>query len=479
MKTLQNKLWISGVVTCLALFSSLNAEAEEVVRFDDVMRSVEQHHPAIHAASARVARAEAKTLEADGIYDPKLLLEAKITTGAYYELRRFDSEIRQFTPLWGAEVYGGYRNALGVNSGEYYPTYYSDQTLAGGQLRAGIDVPLWRGGPTDARRTRVTQSEFLLDAANHEKSSIELKLRIEAASAYFAWHAAAQRLALTESVLQLAKKRQGFLVTQLNLGAVSEFEVQENYRMVVEREDRFIADRRQLEAAAIQLSLYLRKSSGEPLVAHREVAPPLLDNGFDLSSHVEPRVMNKIIACHPSIRKKMAELDSYRAEAKLADSLVAPDIKLNAQIASNQGDPTRNETLVGTVFTAGVKLEMPLLLRSDRGKAEAARASILEMEAELRWIRERIQSDLRDALSKLKAAEERYFKTAELAKTAEALAETERKRFLAGGGQLFVVNGREIAAADAELKRIDAAASWQASKAAWGLYQKIACTSPN
>ena len=71
-------------------------------------------------------------------------------TGAYYDLRSADVELRQPTTLWGSEIYVGYRVGLGVN--ERWPTYRDDQTLSGGEVRAGIEVPIWRGGLTDPER---------------------------------------------------------------------------------------------------------------------------------------------------------------------------------------------------------------------------------------------------------------------------------------------------------------------------------------
>ena len=121
------------------------------ISLHEVLASAAEHHPRVRAALAGERAAESELLAARGAFDPQLDVIGKLRTGAYYELRRLDAEIRQPTPLWGAEVYAGYRLGLGVYE-DHYPSYYSDETLDQGEVRAGVRIPLWRDGRLDSRR---------------------------------------------------------------------------------------------------------------------------------------------------------------------------------------------------------------------------------------------------------------------------------------------------------------------------------------
>ena len=123
----------------------------------EVIASTDRHHPRVQAAMMREEVAEAELMAARGGFDPYLSAYGALTTGGYYELRRLDVELRQPTPIWGAEVYAGYRIGRELSDNPY-PTYYDDQTLSEGELRAGILVPLWQNGPLDARRAARVRS---------------------------------------------------------------------------------------------------------------------------------------------------------------------------------------------------------------------------------------------------------------------------------------------------------------------------------
>ena len=131
------------VLSALTPTLALAGEARErPLGFEEVLQSVRAHDPRIRQAVAQLRKAESKTTSARGAFDPRLEGDGKILTGAYYDLRQADVELRQPTTLWGSEIFVGYRVGLGVN--ERWPTYRDDQTLSGGEVRAGIEVPIWR-----------------------------------------------------------------------------------------------------------------------------------------------------------------------------------------------------------------------------------------------------------------------------------------------------------------------------------------------
>ncbi|MFA9471510.1 MAG: hypothetical protein ACERNK_13135, partial [Deltaproteobacteria bacterium] len=109
---------LGSLTPMLALASE---ERGRPLHFDEVLQSVNAHDPRIRQAVAQLRKAESKTTAARGAFDPRLEGDGKILTGAYYDLRQADVELRQPTTLWGSEIFVGYRVGLGVN--ERWPTY--------------------------------------------------------------------------------------------------------------------------------------------------------------------------------------------------------------------------------------------------------------------------------------------------------------------------------------------------------------------
>jgi cobalt-zinc-cadmium efflux system outer membrane protein len=186
--------------------------------FDEVLQSVNAHDPRIRQAAERVRKAEGNTSAARGAFDPRLEGDGKLLTGAYYDLRSADAELRQPTTLWGSEIYVGYRVGRGVN--ERWPTYRDDQTLSGGEVRAGIEVPIWRGGLIDPERAARARAVDLEEAADQDLSVTKLDLELAAARAYWSWVSAGQNRRVAQDLLDLAEQRDAQLRRRLQAGSI-------------------------------------------------------------------------------------------------------------------------------------------------------------------------------------------------------------------------------------------------------------------
>lgn len=439
---------------------------------DDVLASVRDHHPRIAQSLAGVDAAEAAQLRARGGFDPVLSAAGAMTTNGYYELRRGDVELRQPTPLWGAEFYSGYRIGRGLE--DRYPTYYSDQTLLYGEVRAGVRVPLWRDRSIDAARAELKRTQEGLRAAESQLANTELEMSIEGARAYWQWVAAGQRAAIARDLLRLAEERDLQLQRRAESGAVASFDVVDNRRMVLERTDLLISAQRALEQAAFRLSLFLRDNSGRSVLPARErvpeQAPELPPPGVDGEG-----VVARVLACHPAITRTRAELAALRIDRELADNRVAPELNARAQVSRDLGPVGSDLTLPGTIFDAGVTFSIPLLLRSARGQEGIAEARMREKQQELTWLEDRTRADLLDAASRLRAAVERAQAIRDLVGVSEQLAAGERRRFDLGEGQLLFVNLREQSAADAGMRYADLAAAARLAEYEWRQVSGVDC----
>ena len=117
------------------------------------------------------------------------------------------------------------------------------------------------------------------------------------------------------------------------------------------------------------------------------------------------------------------------------------------------GSPTRSPF----ELTFGLYLDVPLLFRLQRGRAEAAEATLARARAMQRAQQERIAADVLDAQNAEHAAMARFAALETEQVLALRIAELERVRFDHGESTILTVNLRETAGLEAQSRAIDAA----------------------
>lgn len=440
----------------------------------EVLASVERHHPDLAVARQQLAGASGDQLAADGGFDLQLRAQAAVTPIGYYDWGRVDVLLEQPTPLWGATFFGGWRLGRGNEIQWYYGNY---ETLGAGELRAGVRVPLWQDGPIDSRRATLWRAQQGVTAAEGNLGAQTLSLRLAGTAAYVSWVAAGQRYAIVSGLLALAEERDGQLRERVRRGAIPGFEVLENRRVILSRRRQLVTARRALEQTAIALSMFLRDDDGQPRVVSPDRMPAMTS-----PSAAPPPAADEAVDIAWSRRPELVRFDAIREQARisleLAENRFAPRVDLTVQVSRDLGDYSSNQgttssgrqtnfgsqdTLEPTVVEGSLLVAMPLQFRAARGGIARARANLAAVDEQRRLMRDRISVQVRDALSALAAAEEGAELARQSADVAQAVAVGERRRFDLGRTQLFIVNLREQAAAQAEADAVNArAAVWVA-----------------
>lgn len=433
----------------LFVLLALSAQLEGPLLLEDVHQSVEAFHPKIAGAEQGLRKAEADLLAAEGGFDTQLKSRAGQVWGNY-PTSRLDAWVEQPTPLWGASFFGGYRLGLGD-----FATY--DGKLATrdwGELRAGIALPVWKDGPIDRRRANIAQAEVGTTQAGRAVDLRRLDLLREASFLYWEWVAAGERLGIAQALLAIAEERNRQLIERAKRGDVPDVERTDNLRTVFDRRAKVVSARRKLEQAAIKLSLYLRGTSGDPLIAEEEQLPGGLPPPDDGARPVPALLFDAALARRPELDVLKAERQRAKVETDLAWNQVAPSVDILLGVSQDLGPGS--ESLGKTDFEVGVLFDLPLLLRSARGKAEAAEATTRKIDADLRYAEDTVKAQVRDALSALEAARERVLLAQQQVETANVVEEAEKRRFELGDATILQVNLREQATADARLSEVDA-----------------------
>ncbi|MFO0665425.1 MAG: TolC family protein [Polyangiaceae bacterium] len=435
--------------------------ASAQLSLDDVVMSAEQAYPLLRAAELENKIAVADMKSAEGSFDLSWRTRGTITPVGYYESVRVESVVEKPTAIWGSSVFAGYK----LGTGKFAVYDGGRQTLEYGEVRAGVNVPLVRNGPTDRRRASLERAELGLDIAKLSVTEQRIQVRRSAAHRYWNWVAAGQRLRLAEELLRIVEGRDAGLATRVERGDLPRFERTDNARAVEQRKAQIALSRRGIEQAAIELGLFLRDEKGDP-------APPALDRmprNFPQVTQDEPddaAAIGTALAERPENRRLQLQWSQQHVERRYARNQLWPALDL--QLAGSQDigrEMVGRPDLSKPVFEASLLLDVPLQTRVMDGRAEAAEVSMRRLVEQQRFMTDRIRADVRDALSGVRRARERIDATRKEVALAEELEAAERTRFEQGDSHLLIVNLREQQTAEARLREVDALLDYFRSKA--------------
>lgn len=413
-----------------------------------------RHHPVLSIQEQNVREARGERLEALGAFDPALTGSASVIPRGPYEYGYGGVALEQPTPFWGSRWYVGWGGLWGRN-----PPYVGPVPLGeAGELRAGVLLPLWLNGPIDPARARIRGARFGITAAEQALRAQALILSGEAARAYWSWVAAGLRYRIARSLLELAEVRDDQVRRMVQAGALAEIDLLENRRSILLRERMVLDAQRLLEQRAIELSLYYRNGRGVPFVPTPAQVPAGMAELAGPTPDVDEGV-RLALERRPEFERYEALLERIAVDVELAESRFAPRVDATLDAALGLGD--RQERLPGTTRTrveGGVYVSIPLLFRGARGGIDRLEARAEALRAEALWLRERITAEVQNAHSALRVAIDRVTIARAGAQVATRVADAERRRLRLGETDLFVVNLREEAAAEAQAAEVDAEA---------------------
>jgi outer membrane protein TolC len=446
-------------VTAWLVLAPAHALAQPPLQPADLLGGLETFYPPLAAAQAELRAAEAARTAAEGAFDPAWRTRAAVLPTAQYPHQRIDTSLEQPTPFWGATLFGGWRRGQGA-----FASY--DGKLAtneGGEVRGGVSVPLWRNGAIDRRRADLARAEAAVEAAGAQLRTQRLEAARQAVGRYWDWVTAGQRVAVARRWLTLAQRRDADLGAAVRAGALPALERQENERAVQQRVGYVAQVERGLEQAAIEVSLFWRDAAGSPRLPEPARLPTHLPPATPLPEAVLRADMAAAVGARPEPRRLEAVLTQARIELALAENQLAPavDVSVLGSQDLGAGDPGR----ATPELEAGLSLEVPLLARTPRGRIAQASAAVAGLEAQLRFQRDRVQAEVRDAASAVAATARRAEAAGRERGVAERLAAAEAERLRLGEGSLFLVNLREQAAAEAGVREAEALGEHQRARA--------------
>ena len=423
------------------------------MKLDDVLVAALRAFPSLLASEQRVRASEAEYKTAEGGFDTLLKSQNRYSIIGLYENQNNDVVIEQPTGLWGATFFGGWRRGVGD-----YPVYEGkSQTASDGELRVGVNLPLWRNRDIDQRRAKLQQAELGKLIAGHDYDQALLEIRRVSSLRYWDWLLAGKRMRVAERLLKIAENRNDGIRERAAAGDIADFEVLDNQRAILERRERLVAAQRLLEQSAIQLSLYLRDAEGQPSLPGVDVLPndfpsdePPLDINLEHALSIAQQQ-------RPELKRLSLQKRQTETEVEYQENQRAPGVDVSVigakDIGYGKASLNRDELYLG------LNIDIPLQRRVAGGRADKAAADLQRLKWDGQLLADRIGNEIKDALSAIRAARKRVELSRQQLLAAQQLEEGEQQRFDLGATTLLFVNLREIAHGDAAITLAQAQAN--------------------
>jgi outer membrane protein TolC len=258
--------------------------------------------------------------------------------------------------------------------------------------------------------------------------------------------------------LAIAVTRDSALEVRVSHGDIPAFERTENERVTHQRAAQVAGAERAFQSAAIELSLFFRAADGTPVrpeasrlpasfpvVAPRRSAPGQAEEAALLR---RPELRRIELMQHQA----HVDRDLWNNQRKLGIDLVAAGAKDFGAVADAR--------LAKPELELSLLVDVPLWTRNQDGRVQAADATLARLAHQGRFARDRVVADVRDAASAVDMALERIAATRREVEVSKQLVQMERQRFELGEGTLLIVNLREQALVEANLREIDALADY-------------------
>jgi outer membrane protein len=424
---------------------------------DDVLRIVEQNHPKLRGAAVQREIAAAKRLEKQGAFDPVLSLgndylrfNSTTTRGKLAETAISGAAV-EFQTRYGIKVAAGTRFNLGRVKSPL------SSTGDAGEYFVEFKVPLLRGARLNEKAAAERQAWLGEPLAETDYALARLDLLFKAANSYWDWVAAQRKLQVARSLLNLAEFRAKAVKERVQAGDLPQIDSVEAELEIQRRQGNLVKGERELQKAALKLSLYLWTPDGqqslspEPSQVPTTFAQPAL---FTDQQALEGQKF--ALERRPELRALMLNRQITQVDLDLARNQRQPGLDLTFSPGRDTGFGA-----IGTTFKGGLTFSLPLRQRTADGRIGAASLKIQKLELDTLNERQRITTEVADALSAINTAYERYRAAAREAELAQRLEEGERIKFQLGDSTLFLVNQRERATAEAQVKLIEIQAEYE------------------
>lgn len=417
-----------------------------------VKESALKNHPSIRAALERLRAGEEGIRGARGAFDAKIVSDYKRQTKGDYRTTVSRSFLVKPLRVANSKIYAGTEQISNPN-GKLSPVYNTGNPGTTGQPGnysvLGLQLSLWKNLLLSPERAMLQNAKFDAKIAKAEKKLTELNIGRLSELSYWEWVTAKKVKDVYEKLLENGELRNEYLEARSKKGDIAQILVTENEQYVASRKGSLQAAKERFLRAEFALSLFYRNENAEPVIPgptesyedYPQNLAPLLKN-VDLDSDID-QLMKK----RPDLKSLALTVEKSEVDLELARQDLKPQVDVTTEYFQRTAE---NPNMPRDYLMVMAQVSVPIERNLGNGNIAAARArkmiAVNEMSLGLQSYKFEVMA-LRQSLylrlEQVTQAEIEFTK-------AKELVTSETYKFKSGGGNLYLVNLREEAAAQAE-----------------------------
>ncbi|WP_417589412.1 TolC family protein [Owenweeksia hongkongensis] len=436
-------------------------QPDTILTFEEYTDRVSEHHPLALQAQLRSSFGEATLLQSRAGFEPKAGADVnqKYFSGdKYYSL--IDAGLK--VPTWfGVELKGGYE----LNEGKYLnPEHYVPDA---GLWYAGISVPLGQGLFIDERRAALRKAQIYAQSTQAEQKAMLNDLLYEAGKTYWAWFESFNKLLVYKEAYTTAQLRFEAIQRSAQLGDRPYIDTLEASIQVQNRQVSLWDAELEYQNVTAQLGVFLWQDGNIPLELEDNTTPP---SSLTISSTtVQPELvsqMDSLIDSHPQFLMYNYKVQELQVERRWKQEQLKPTVDLNYNAIAEpiNGDVMENYSINN--YKWGLSFSMPILLRKERAGLQLAKLKITETELQRSTKKAELQNKAINTINSWNTTANQVNQYRKTTQNYNELLQGENRLFNIGESSLFMINSREMAYINAQIKLVELTAKNQKAELA-------------
>lgn len=442
--------------------STSNAQQPDtVLTFEEFSNRVSEHHPLAMQARLRSSFGEASLLQSRAGFEPKAGadVDQKYFSGdKYYSL--IDAGLK--VPTWfGVELKGGYE----LNEGKYLNPEH--KVPDAGLWYAGISVPLGQGLFIDERRAALRKAQIYAQSTQAEQKAMLNDLLYEAGKTYWKWFESFNKLLVYQEAYTTADLRLKAIQRSAELGDRPYIDTLEASIQVQNRLVSLWDAELEYQNSTAQLGVFLWQDGNIPLELEDNTTPPSSQtiNSTEVRTDLVGQ-MDSLINSHPQFLMYNYKMQELEVERRWKQEQLKPTVDLNYNAIAEpiNGDVMENYSINN--YKWGVSFSMPILLRKERAGLQMAKLKLTETELQQSTKKAELQNKAVNTINEWNTTANQVNQYKKTTQNYNQLLQGENRLFNVGESSLFMINSREMAYINAQIKLVELMAKNQKAELA-------------
>lgn len=355
-----SNMYKSFFLILVTIAFTTNAVSQDTLRLDDYLEIVDEQHPLIQKANLFEDVAEAYSLKAQGVLDPKI--------ESSYDRKRF-KDTPYFT-VWQTEakIPTRYPIDLSVGYEKNEGVFLSDQNFVpnNGLVYGTINVTLLRGLIFDEQRFNIQNADLNALMGEVEGEIIRREVFFQAVDAYLKWSATQEKANVFADFLGTLQQRHQNIIELFENGDKPAIDTIESRVNLNTAQKLLLEARQDLLKAQQKAALFLWDDNGNPLSIRPDVAAENLVSSV-LNIEEKAIIVNPLFAVDPLVRKMDNKISQINLNNRLIRENLKPELNLKYNTIIDLGDADLEPRFSFNDYKYGITANIPILNRKTRG----------------------------------------------------------------------------------------------------------------